>query len=408
MAQWLLNGTAELFSGTSIVTSPNRTNDAFRVARAAAQGYVYVEDGFNLLANQFYTFTLFVKRETANSIILRVGKDLNTTYVETAFSLTNGNVVAGPVNEGTLRLTSSSIQDVGDDWFVIQTGFFTDTTGSFDAYITSKVGTSETLLGTDTGPSSFFMWNAQLEQRRLRVEPSYLGSSNDFRLSIPEVTFTILPVWRAETSSVTYNNVFTGALETIDVAGSSLVDVNDFNTIDAVEYVQVPSNPNHGFPNSITINDNRGGSRVVNISRQERYEKRIPVQITFLNKEGVLEDLWSIRRSTEMLNTTADTYYRNTINYDTLTYNTGAHTMQRYNVVNRKSIRVSTDFLPEAYNNFFEQLYNSEYVWLTYGNTRAPVILKNSNFQYKTHVNDKLVQYDLEFEYSNRLDNTIR
>lgn len=407
MAQWLLSGSSELFSGTQATTSPNITFDAFRVSRSSQEGYVYVENALNLLANQSYTFTLFVKAEVGSRIITRVGKDLDTTYVETSYSLTEESIEAGPINFGNLSNPTSSIQSVGDGWYAIQTGFFTGEAGTFNAYITSKTGDSDGLLGNDTGASSFFMWNAQLERRLLETDPSYLGSSQNNVLSIPDITFTFLPIWRGETSLVTYPNT-DGGTEVIDVSIEGLTDTADFNTADAVEYVRIPNNPNHGFPSNVTIHNNRGGSDTVSIGRQPRYEKREPIQITFLNKEGVLEDLWAIRRSTESLSTNSDTYYRNVIDYNNLSYNTFGHTMQKYNVVTRKSIVVNTDFLPESYNDFFEQLYNSEYVWLTYdGRTRA-VVLKNSDFTYKTHVNDKLVQYELMFEYSNRLDNTIR
>ena len=265
-----------------------------------------------------------------------------------------------------------------------------------------------TLTGNDSDPSSFFFWNPMLERRRFEDSGSYLGSSRDNRLSIPDTSFTYLPLWRSETSAVTYANEFTGLTETIDIAEFDVDVTTDFSTADAVEYVRIPADITHGFPSQVTVFDRRGNERVIRLEKQPVYDKREPILITFINKEGVLEDIWAIRKSVENLSVKTDKYYRNIIDYNNLSYDPTRHTSQQYNTVSRKAITVNTDFFPEAYNQFFEQLFHSENVWLTYGGRTRAVMLADKNFLYKTHVNDKLVQYTLVFEYSNRLDNTIK
>lgn len=409
MAQWLISGSAELQAGSRTTASPNRTFDSYRANKSAAEGYVYLQNAVSVTANQDYVFSVFVKSDTASKIIVRLGAGINDNYSETSFSLEQESIEAGPISVGSaISNTVSSIQEVGDGWYSIQSGFRTTLDKQFNVFVTSRVGPSETLTGDDTGVSSFFFWNASLERRRLRINPSYLGSSQDFRLSIPDITYTFLPLWRPETSAVSYTNRFTGGSEFIDVTNVDLQDTTDYNTSDSVEYVRIPANPNHGFPNEVTIYDNRGNTNNVTIERQDVYERREPIQITFLNKEGVLEDLWAIRRSTENLETRADEYYRNVIDYNSLTYDTFSHVNRRYNVVSQKGIVVETDFIPESYNSFFEQLYNSELAWLTFDGVTRPVNLDDSSFTYKTHVNDKLVQYRLRFSTAHRLDNTIR
>ena len=52
-------------------------------------------------------------------------------------------------------------------------------------------------------------------------------------------------------------------------------------------------------------------------------------------------------------------------------------------------------------NDPIKQLLLSESVWLEFEDLSVvPVIIKTSSQQFKTGVNDKLIQYTLEFEYA--------
>jgi len=54
------------------------------------------------------------------------------------------------------------------------------------------------------------------------------------------------------------------------------------------------------------------------------------------------------------------------------------------------------------------QLFQSEDVWITEENRTVPVNIKDSSFNYKTHLNDKLVNYTVQFEYAFDGINNIR
>ena len=82
--------------------------------------------------------------------------------------------------------------------------------------------------------------------------------------------------------------------------------------------------------------------------------------------------------------------------------------MQKFNTVSMESIMLNTTFIPEDQNVTIRELLQSENVWVTIDGTTIPVVMKSNSVSFKTHNNDKLVQYSFNFEYANRLDNTIR
>ena len=74
-----------------------------------------------------------------------------------------------------------------------------------------------------------------------------------------------------------------------------------------------------------------------------------------------------------------------------------------------ESISLNTGFVPESMNPYYEELMVSEYVWLVdSSNVVYPVNLKDSSFTYKTGLNDKLINYTMNFEKSFNLVNNIR
>ena len=76
---------------------------------------------------------------------------------------------------------------------------------------------------------------------------------------------------------------------------------------------------------------------------------------------------------------------------------------------------LSSGYYPEYTNQFFEQLLLSEYVWMTRpkkenpaADETVPVTVKTSNMRFKTSVNDRLIEYTIDFEEAFDLINNIR
>jgi hypothetical protein len=91
------------------------------------------------------------------------------------------------------------------------------------------------------------------------------------------------------------------------------------------------------------------------------------------------------------------------------TYSTTAHAKKTFNANATESIVLNSGFVNELMNPFFEELMVSENIWLTDSdNVIYPVNLKDSSFTKKTGLNDRLINYTMNFEKSFALVNNIR
>mgnify|MGYP007090465327 CR=1 FL=1 len=80
-------------------------------------------------------------------------------------------------------------------------------------------------------------------------------------------------------------------------------------------------------------------------------------------------------------------------NYDSATLN--------YIVDSKQAISVNTNWLSDSYNDILKQLLVSDEIyWITNESTNAlmPLAITTQNIQFKTGVNDKLIQYQFDFQ----------
>ena len=113
-----------------------------------------------------------------------------------------------------------------------------------------------------------------------------------------------------------------------------------------------------------------------------------------------MQDVYVNKKSTLSVNVTDEQFNINTFNLDTLSYSVNEPTMQRFNIQAKESIQVNTDFIVEDLNEPIKQMLVSENVWIDNGTDILPVIIKDTSFKEKTHVNDKLIQYSFNLEYA--------
>ena len=404
MANWIQNGSATVGLNSVAVTAPNNTNTAFVFNRTNASGHIGRLDEITCDPDVDYLFSIFVRGGSLTNpgdITLRVGPDITNEYVEAVYDLDANIIKTGPIVVGTnIVRPIAHIEGVGGGWYSIQIGFAYVRSTNLDIYLT----TGNSLTGTlsDSSSTTAYFWSPTLERRRLEDDPSYLGTAYSGVFPAIDTEFSYIPVYRETTNSITYTTAFGDTTIGVPHQGTN------FTTGNSVDYVQVPQFLRQGTPSRVVINNNRGEQVTLVPNNQAVYAKRSPVRVTFVNKQGVLETFWAIRKTVEHVGVTTESYYRNVVDYENLTYNEHQHTKQQYNTVGRKRWTINTDNIPEHENSFMEELHMSEYIWLTYRGRTFPVNRMGQGFSYKTHVNDKLVQYELNFMESNRLDNTIR
>tara|TARA_R110000764_G_scaffold161945_1_gene249227 strand:+ start:768 stop:1751 length:984 start_codon:yes stop_codon:yes gene_type:complete len=159
------------------------------------------------------------------------------------------------------------------------------------------------------------------------------------------------------------------------------------------------------------------GADTINIVRVDCTRYGDGNKITFVNKFGGLQDLWFFLKSVKATTSTKETYNANTISTSTgsATYSVNAPTKTVFNKTANQKIRLSSGYYPEGANPFFEELLLSDQVWLTQPDPYdpsteqvVPVIISTSSFTYKTSLNDRLIEYTMDFDMAFDYINNVR
>ena len=112
------------------------------------------------------------------------------------------------------------------------------------------------------------------------------------------------------------------------------------------------------------------------------------------------------KRKDEALKVKKSTFKRNILEvWNNEDFSITAHQTDVLDVNGVTSVILNSGFYPEENNELFRQLLLSPKVWIMLNNEADgvglyPVTLTSSNITYKTHLNNKLIEYALGFEYS--------
>ena len=141
-------------------------------------------------------------------------------------------------------------------------------------------------------------------------------------------------------------------------------------------------------------------------------------KIIFINRYGVQQDLWFFLKETKTLARRNEGYKANILTYpnsnNPATYSISNAPNRTFNTTAKQSFTLSSGYYSENANNFFEELLLSEHLWLerinkvTESEDIVPVKVKKSSLKFKTSVNDRLVEYTIEFEEAFDYINNIR
>ena len=135
-------------------------------------------------------------------------------------------------------------------------------------------------------------------------------------------------------------------------------------------------------------------------------ECRYPIYNCFFkNKYGFWQSIPFNLRSKTTLNVESSEYNPIVSTYGQ--YSLQSHNTKTYLPTSKEVITVNTDFLPEAYNVLFDELFESEFVYLENNGVYLPVNLNKNSLEKKTRVFDRLIQYTLDFKYSFNKRNTV-
>ena len=141
----------------------------------------------------------------------------------------------------------------------------------------------------------------------------------------------------------------------------------------------------------------------VNVTSQceSKYE---PIRLTFVNKNGAYERMWFFKRSSKSTNVDKEEYKANL--WDKGTFNTTKHQNRVLTKNSVESLSINSGFYPESVNETINQLLLSEQVWAEYEGKVIPVNISDSSMEFKTSINDKLINYKIKLDFAfNHINN---
>lgn len=285
--------------------------------------------------------------------------------------------------------------------------------------VTSARESDGTIIGSTTSTSYLAQegYNKFKEGVNYTTEPTYMLSNNYYEFHLGSYLYIPLNVEQVQ------------RIDFKDRAGTIQLTINYTDNGNQNQKIAYAPLNTAGLSYVLAKASVRTATETFDIELKETEECKYGVhKITFLNRWGALQDLFFFKKSVETLDTRNESFNRSIFKprtveleppeevgqdcQETITFNsysTTAHSKKVHNANGTESILLNSGFVDERMNTYFEELMVSEYIWLTDDeNVIYPVTLKDSNFTYKTGLNDRLINYTMNFEKAFNLVNDIR
>lgn len=173
---------------------------------------------------------------------------------------------------------------------------------------------------------------------------------------------------------------------------------------EVTEEIEVPENTN---TIEILLADGTVKTLYVKCIDCSKYD---PYKVSFVNKFGVVQELWFDKKRTDNLDVSKDSYKRNILAIATTGVDYSLNTSQTtpHNVIGNERIIMNTGFVTEDHNEVIQQLMLTESAWIHEEGFVTPIIPRTTSFTYKTTTDDKLINFTVEFDYAFDTINNIR
>ena len=344
--------------------------------------------------------------------------------LEDAAGQFTANVKVGDIVSNTTDSTTASVTAIDSNTIL---SLSADIMASGEAYVIKQSSASQS--GLDTNYIAFDGYGYFEEGVNPELSRTLLQSNNTiFRVSDFN---TRVPVFTEDTSSVSF--LYKGEVKRVQAISTST------NTNAQIDYVTVSGSDNtdsykqrvlddggtfeenslldsflnavdDGLIDELYINSS-SGTEVVKIKTFpcSKYET---IKVTFVNKLGALQDFYFTLKSIESTNVKSEQYKRSVFSEASLSYKTYQHQKQLFHSNGDDAITLNTDYIDEEHNKVIEELMLSEQTWITRITDNQelvlPVVPKTKSVTYKTSLNDRLVQYTVDFDMAFNKINNIR
>ena len=198
--------------------------------------------------------------------------------------------------------------------------------------------------------------------------------------------------------------IFAEGVGKVIIDGVTTQITDNGNTNQKIQYVTIPADKS-----LIQVYDTNDTTLKKTLTISNICEpKYTSFKVTFVNKFGAFQDLYFFKKTSEVTNVTDELFKKNIITNTASTYNTYDNQRGRMNVNAQTSLTMNTGFIKENMNQTIEELFYSENVYIRYENKTLAVIPKSKSLQYKTSLNDKLINYTVDFDFAFDRINNVR
>lgn len=192
------------------------------------------------------------------------------------------------------------------------------------------------------------------------------------------------------TENITDNNEYNFLRLPLTIAGSAYAEKNTF-TIYRVD-LEVPL-------------------AIYTVTLENLCEQKYnPIKLDFINRLGGKQSMYFFKNSTQSIEVKSSEYNANTFS-SYPTYDGLLGQKRIYNKNGNKTIKCNSGWINEAENENIQDIMLSENLLLTYDENNTTVtkavILKSSSQLLKTHLNEKVINYELEFQVASDLINNV-
>jgi hypothetical protein len=210
-------------------------------------------------------------------------------------------------------------------------------------------------------------------------------------------TIEVLPLFNTNIKkyvkdyTTTYVNVF---FEPADYDVDNGTTVETFSVSEASMYRILISS------NEVLINQDGVGTLYTINAEQLCEPKYTPLTCTFINRFGGWEFLTFFKANTQSIETNNKDF---NLLPSSVNYNVYQGQKRIFNQQGKQKIKCNTGWIDENYFDLIQDLLLSEIVLLD----NKPVVVKSQSSDYKTHLKDRNINYEIEFEFNYGLINDV-
>jgi hypothetical protein len=168
----------------------------------------------------------------------------------------------------------------------------------------------------------------------------------------------------------------------------------------------------------ITYTDSKGEEKSINVECIDEC-RNTPYKISFINKFGVMQDIWFFARRKDSISSTREDYKKTTLKIGStdVSYDTSDHQIVYLENQGKERMIMNTGFIHDSYGEVMKQLLVSEYVYIHDQFRRSPsnpiydlavpINVVTNSLDIKTRRDDKLINYELQFEMDSQFIQSV-